>query len=378
MNVLRTLIRIVFTLVPMVLLLAFIIRIFAPGTNETAFVFQKLQMVQPVLDAVAGFLILPITYAWGWLIGVWPKLQTSWFPIASAEQVAYKLVVLILKLPHMAESPPGRVLKNANLNLLFPGILDWRLLLALPIWGKVENILLQAIIHMEAFQYRHYLRRRDAAMMQSFREHNIQEAPSRASKGGKDLLFKGMVKGLQSGISDLQGAMNLDPLTRLLNRTYFNQRLSQEMADAKAMRKTLALLMIDIDDFKALNERYGEAVGNVVLIQVAQLASDILPSQGKAVACRYGGEEVAILLTDTSAAIAEQMAEAICQGVSQIRLAEAPKAIITVSVGVYTVCFVPTNGSHELTEESFVAKADSQMYIAKRSGKNRVVPAVLP
>lgn len=378
MNVLRTLIRMVFTLVPMVLLLAFIIRIFAPGTNETAFVFQKLQVVQPVLDTVVGFLILPVTFAWGWLIHWWPKLQTSWFPMASAEHVAYMVVRLILKLPHMAESPPGRALRNANLNLLFPGVVDWRLLLALPVWGKVEDLLLKAIIHVEAFQYRHYLRRRDAAMMQSFREQNVQQAPSKASAQGKNLLFTEMVKGLQSEISDFQGSMNLDPLTRLLNRSYFNQRLSREMAEAKAVQKTLALLMIDIDDFKTLNERYGEAVGNMVLAQVAQVASDILPSQGKAVACRYGGEEFAVLLTDTSVSMAGQVAEAICQGMSQIRLAEAPKAMVTVSIGVYTVCFVPTNGSHELTEESFVNKADAQMYIAKRSGKNRVVSAALP
>jgi diguanylate cyclase (GGDEF)-like protein len=368
----------VFTLVSLVLLLAFIIRIFAPGTNETAFVFQKLQVVQPVLNAIVGFLVTPITVVWGLLVGKWPKLQTVWFPIASAEQIAYTVVIWILKVPHMAESPPGRVLRNANLSTLFPGVIDWRLLLALPLWGKVEAILLRGIIHAEAFQYRQYLRRRDAAMLQSFQEPHVQKAPSSAREDGKDLFFREMMKGLQSEISNFQGTVHLDPLTRLFNRAYFNQRLTQEMMNAKDARKTLALLMIDIDDFKTINERYGQAIGNMVLAQVAQIVSDLLPSQGKAIAGRYGGEEIAILLTDTSIPVAEQMAEAICQSVSQIHLAEAPKVIITVSVGVYTVCFVPTNGSHELTEASFVAKADSQMYIAKRNGKNRVVSASLP
>jgi diguanylate cyclase (GGDEF)-like protein len=298
--------------------------------------------------------------------------------MASAERVADLVVTAFLKLPHVADSPPGRALRNANLNVLFPGIVDWRLLLALPVWGWVESFLLKVVIHAEAFQYRQYIRQRDADMMQSFKGVGETPPPAAVHEPGKELLLQEMFKGLKGGISELQGSMNLDPLTRLLNRAYFNQRLTQEMQNAKAARNHLALLMIDIDDLNALNERYGQAVGNMVLVQAAQIVSQMVPVKGKAIPCRYGGEEIAVILTETSATIAVQMAEAICQQVSQIRLAEAPKTVVTVSIGVYTVCFVPTNGSHDLTEESFIAKADAQMYIAKRSGKNRVVSAVLP
>lgn len=378
MKFLRILIRVVFSFIPMLLLVAFVIRMFAPGTEQTAFIFQKLQLVQPLLDAVVGVLIYPVTFIWELLVGIMPALRNPWFPIAASDKVMGVLVALVLKIPRIMDVPIGPALRDANLNLLFPGIMDWRLLVVLPLWGTVESLCMQIISKIEAGQYRNYIQQRDAEMLRSFKGVGSEQAPAMSRVTEKEVLFRGMVQGLKGEISNLQGSMSLDPLTRLFSRNHFNQRLGKEMAKARAERKHLGLLMIDIDDFKMLNEKYGQAVGDTALAQVAQVASQMTPTQGSTIACRYGGEEIAVIVTDTSARAVEQLGEAICQEVSKIRLVEAPKAKITVSIGAYTVCFVPTNGSFELTESSFVAKADSQMYIAKRSGKNRVVATVLP
>jgi hypothetical protein len=168
MKFLRTLIGLIFSFIPMLLLVAFAIRMFAPGNNDTAFIFQKIQVVQPLLDAAAGFLSYPVTFLWDMLVGFMPSLRNPWFPVAASDQVMGVLVGMLLKIPKIMDIPVGPALRDADLGALFPGVMDWRLLVVLPLWGRVESLLLQIINQVEARRYRSYIQQRDAEMARSF------------------------------------------------------------------------------------------------------------------------------------------------------------------------------------------------------------------
>lgn len=268
----------------------------------------------------------------------------------------------------------GAQLRNADYESLFPGVMDWRLLMALPVWGFVESMLLKLLIHVEAFFYRNYLRQRDAALWDSYRteEPSVQQG----GEASKPLLFNEMVKAIRSEGGALTGG-GKDPLTGLYNRSAFDRTLENEMRAAKLAHQHLALMMVDMDDFGQLNETYGQGVGDRILAQVAEIAN-MQPSQGKAVAYRFADDEIAVILSDTSVLGAEQVAEWLRREISRLAFEDMPRLQVTASVGLYTACFVPTNGSHELDEAAFITKADGQMYIAKRNGKNRVSSAALP
>jgi diguanylate cyclase (GGDEF)-like protein len=164
----------------------------------------------------------------------------------------------------------------------------------------------------------------------------------------------------------LTHAATIDSLTGLFNRRAFDLRLRQEIERAKRSSGTLAVLMIDIDDFKAINDTHGHPVGDGVL----KAMSDVLRSVVRVFdfCARYGGDEFAIVMPNseraTSAAAAERIRERISASYEpDARLAELRR--VTVSIGVATMC--PGE-----TAEEIVQRADDSLYRAKAAGKNCV------
>lgn len=156
-----------------------------------------------------------------------------------------------------------------------------------------------------------------------------------------------------------------DGLTRVYNRRYFFARLREEMARAARTKGNVTLLILDVDDFKAVNDRYGHAAGDRVLSGLSRGLAHHL--RGCDVLARYGGEEFAVLLPDTGLTRALGLAERLRTVASRSPLrcrAEQPVAL-TVSIGV--ACYP----QHASTGESLLAAADAALYRAKRSGKNR-------
>jgi GGDEF domain-containing protein/putative methionine-R-sulfoxide reductase with GAF domain len=185
-----------------------------------------------------------------------------------------------------------------------------------------------------------------------------------------------------------------DGLTGLYNHRHFYERLEQEIARARRSDEPLALLMIDIDDFKQLNDRCGHPVGDDVLRSIG-LILQAGTRHGVDLPARYGGEEFAVILPGTRAtagpdgggapeeppdghpgersavAVAERIREAVERGtVVQPSSADesepAPELGVTVSIGV---AVFPTTAS---TMSELVAQADAALYLAKRRGKDRV------
>ncbi len=162
----------------------------------------------------------------------------------------------------------------------------------------------------------------------------------------------------------------VDALTGLRNRAYLDDRLAAEVAASARSGRPLSLVMMDLDHFKNLNDTFGHPFGDLVLQRVGDfLARSVRPCD---VACRYGGEELAVILTDTTIAGAHAVAERIRDQVRQLDLAPRGKTVtVTASFGVAEANELASAGG-ELRPSALLAAADAALYTAKREGRDCV------
>lgn len=170
----------------------------------------------------------------------------------------------------------------------------------------------------------------------------------------------------------LSARAQLDGLTGLWNRGYFNQRISDEMLAVRRYGRALSLVMIDVDHFKRLNDGYGHPFGDMVLQRIGETLT--AHTRATDAACRYGGEELALILTETAGGGAMVLAERLRQAIESIELRPKGKpVVVTASLGVIDAA---TLGAGALcTVQALLAGADAALYRAKDSGRNRVVVA---
>lgn len=166
-------------------------------------------------------------------------------------------------------------------------------------------------------------------------------------------------------LSELRKMVITDPLTVLYNSRHFFCQVDVEMGRAHRYARPLALMLMDIDNFKSYNDCFGHIVGDQVLARVGEIIRSCLRKTDSAY--RYGGEEFTILLPETTADVAVVVAERMRQVIeSEIFIPEEKMATtITVSIGV-------TEYRHPETEATFVHRADMAMYQSKASGRNSV------
>jgi diguanylate cyclase (GGDEF)-like protein len=167
----------------------------------------------------------------------------------------------------------------------------------------------------------------------------------------------------------LEELATTDALTGLKNRRKFDSEIDTEWRRAVRSKTPVALLMIDADHFKSYNDNYGHQAGDQVLVGIAICISDSVRRAGDC-AARFGGEEFAVLLPDTSAADALTVAENIRRKVEH--WSEDPQ-VTTVSVGVASM--VPSAGPDW---PDLIAAADKALYAAKANGRNQTVVASVP
>ncbi len=156
-----------------------------------------------------------------------------------------------------------------------------------------------------------------------------------------------------------------DGLTGTYNKRFFLDALEKEMSRAQRYDRNLSMLMLDLDHFKNVNDSYGHLAGDHVLQVMARLIST--RARREEVFCRYGGEEFAILLPETTIAGALELAEQIRTLVqSHTFIFEGEEIAITISIGV------STTRSDRLSASEFVKMADGELYKAKLDGRNCV------
>ena len=158
-----------------------------------------------------------------------------------------------------------------------------------------------------------------------------------------------------------------DPLTGALNRKGLDEALEREISNERRKSTPLCLALLDIDNFKKINDRLGHAVGDGALTHLASVAREVMRPQDTL--ARYGGEEFVLLLPDTALGNGiEAMTRLQRELTTRIFLSGNEKILITFSAGVAQL------GSNESGLEA-IRRADQAMYLAKRAGKNRVLGA---
>ena len=170
-------------------------------------------------------------------------------------------------------------------------------------------------------------------------------------------------------LTEAERRAKTDPLTGVLNRRSLLEQLEAVCRDARANGLPVAVLFLDLDFFKSINDSYGHAAGD------ACLAAIIRPIQGELrqsdIIGRYGGEEFVVVLSGADTAAAQPIAERIRQQVAEIRIADHAAAIqLTCSIGV------ASSDALNVWGEALIAQADAAVYAAKRLGRNRVQVAI--
>ncbi len=177
-------------------------------------------------------------------------------------------------------------------------------------------------------------------------------------------------KELEKLTEQLKRLSNTDQLTGLNNRRFFDETLAEEWERNGGYNRSLALILLDIDHFKSVNDTYGHPAGDHCLKEVAQLVKQGLrwPSD---IAARYGGEEFCIILPETNYEGALTVAERIRESIERHTIeTKAADLNVTVSLGIH--CCVPSPHS---SPEQLIKRADDALYAAKQQGRNRAILA---
>jgi diguanylate cyclase (GGDEF)-like protein len=158
-----------------------------------------------------------------------------------------------------------------------------------------------------------------------------------------------------------------DALTGLYNRRHLEQTLQVEFARCRASGRPLAVMMIDVDHFKAFNDQHGHAAGDAVLGVIGRLLGERF--RARHIPCRYGGEEFTVILPETDVDAAVALAESTRLAIAELSIEDdgRPLPQITASIGVATI-----PGSVEGLDE-LIESADRALYVAKSRGRNQVV-----
>jgi len=177
-------------------------------------------------------------------------------------------------------------------------------------------------------------------------------------------VFNDMVARLHESRTDLERLSVTDDLTRLYNRRYLMDALANEVQRSRRLDQPCALLMADVDHFKEYNDAYGHLAGDEALTRIARILRDT--TRDVDCATRYGGEEFVVLMPETKAAGAIEMAQRIRTSLATDELVGGK---LSVSIGVAQF---PEDGD---TPEALLARADAALYRAKREGRDRVLRA---
>lgn len=171
---------------------------------------------------------------------------------------------------------------------------------------------------------------------------------------------------LRKELQALELQVMRDPLTGLYNKRYFDRVLETEMERARRSQQPLSIILLDLDHFKSINDRFGHLAGDHVLHAAAQLLKAELRMTD--VPCRYGGEEFVIILPTTPVTTAVQVAERLRSALKRAPI-DTDKGGVRLTASLGVAAFHP---DQKTTAASLIERADEKLYEAKRSGRDRV------
>ncbi|MEK6590862.1 MAG: sensor domain-containing diguanylate cyclase [Nitrospinota bacterium] len=189
----------------------------------------------------------------------------------------------------------------------------------------------------------------------------------------KERLAKNVAEHLALAIATLKLREKLrdqsirDPLTGLFNRRYMEETLGRELRRAIRNKSSFGIIMVDIDYFKRFNDTFGHEAGDMVLRTIGDFLKSHI--RGSDIACRYGGEEFAIILADASQEETQKRAEGLREGVKRMHLQFHGQLLGSISISL-GVAIYPLHG---ITENELLRIADDALYLAKKEGRDRVI-----
>lgn len=181
--------------------------------------------------------------------------------------------------------------------------------------------------------------------------------------------FNAMAEEIEKDRAAIRELAIRDGLTGLLNRREFLERLREELLRSRRYAHPCALLLLDIDRFKAINDTWGHPAGDEVLRAVAARIRDSVRPTDKV--ARYGGEEFAVLLPETALEAAVMLAERLRAAIAACAVAVAPGHTLTPTASIGVAAFPEDAG----TDEALIELADRALYAAKQGGRDRVAAA---
>jgi diguanylate cyclase len=238
----------------------------------------------------------------------------------------------------------------------------------------VENREFYNRVHHQSERMEKITRLDDIKKMKSALAHEIDQMREivdikKDQDRRKVQLLAGQVDSLRQELEKTRTKSMTDGLTGIYNREAFDEALKGLIERCQVMNTSFSLLMLDLDDFKQINDTHGHLIGDRVLMAFCQKCRNVI--RGDDVLARYGGEEFAILLPGANLSNALKKGRQICDAVASARYATGTEhkddhLSITVSIGV-------TVFHKKDTPEGIIERADKALYKAKRGGKNRVV-----
>jgi diguanylate cyclase (GGDEF)-like protein len=277
-------------------------------------------------------------------------------------------VVLVLLLPTLG---PGEALKFGVLQMLIVFTLIGMLAGAWVIWDLGRIVARMGALMASEGALSGFERRQDevGTLMTSFNKMLLTIEQQAAEINTFATRLDAAYKELESTNARLKETSFKDEVTGLYNRRFFSLRLEEELSRYRRFNHPVSVVLLDLDGFKAVNDDLGHTVGDDTLREIAQIL--MKHSRGINVVSRYGGDEFAVLLVETSKAGARLYADRIREVVSKYPFSHGK--VITASFGVASL---PDDEAG--TAEDLFRAADEALYAAKRAGKNQVAATPSP
>ena len=339
------------------------------GMQQFARVFLRLPVVWPLgnrisLGVIAFYVVLGVASFW-----LPYRIAT---PLAAASVLASILWILTTTLTAMRRGDRSArlfllawgmfLLGTAMFTLLAFGLLPKSFI---TVYGVQIGSALEMLLLSVALSYRYAALRNENERI--VRRAKIQLESQVLERTGE---LRAALAQLETAHTRLREASRHDALTGLYNRAWFRERFDGLLEAARLQEQPLSLMMIDLDHFKAINDRHGHLVGDDCLRRCAKVIEGILHPQGALVA-RYGGEEFIAALPGIDLYRARELAEEICTRLRDEPLrTRGPAVTVTASIGVHAV---DTGAGHEsVATDQALQVVDDALYAAKSGGRDQV------
>lgn len=364
------------------ILFRLLIKTIEPGTPNTETLLKLMQPIIQFLDQLFAIIFYPVNLICQFIQHLLPANLAAQFPTTDVGLLLKFIFSLPMYIPVIDRIYFMQDLANTDYYKIFPGVLDWRLVIAFIIVFALQNW----ADDFGNFVIKFLKKREDKAIADEGRQKILKHFEETSQKHDKKqpefkpekrkaAVPQEVMRDLKQEIETLHKkaeSASIDKLTGLLNRAEFDVMLDKAFSHCRIEKRAVAMTFMDIDNFKKLNDTYGHHIGDAALEAIGKLMKSHFSN---AFCFRYGGEELAVILTDCTLNKAVLHTEAFQRKLSQIKIPEHPEITLTVSCGVLAIDYAQTQTKHSSAE--LLQTVDQAMYQSKTTGKDKITTVTL-